>query len=69
MCIRDRLYIHRAEDELFINRYLIEAGFADALFFDPNTSFEVDFTRVRNDARANDIGLWGACDGPDEPLN
>ncbi len=63
------LYIHRAEDDLFINRYLIEAGFADALFFDPNTSFEVDFTRVRNDARANGVGLWGSCDGPDEPLN
>lgn len=63
------LYIHRTEDDLFINRYLVEAGFADALFFEPNTSFEVDFTRVRNEARANDVGLWGACGGPDEPMN
>lgn len=62
------LYVRRAEDDLFVNRYLVETGFADAKFFEPNTSFEADFTRVRNEARAADLGLWGTCDGPDQPL-
>ena len=63
------LYLRRTEDDLFINRYLIETGFADALFFEPNTSFEADFTRARNEARADGLGLWGTCDGPDQPLD
>ncbi len=62
------LYVHRAEDDLFINRHLLEQGFADVLFFDPNTAFEVEFTRIRNEARAASLGLWGDCDGPDQPL-
>lgn len=62
------LYLYRADDDLFVNRWMLEQGFADTLFFEPNTSFEGPFTRVRNDARADGRGLWSACDGPDQPL-
>ena len=62
------LYVYRATDNLFVNRWLIEQGFADALFFDPNTTFESDFISLRNEARAEGRGLWSACDGPDQPL-
>ena len=62
------LYVHRVDDDLFVNRWLIEQGFADALFFEPNTHFEAEFTRVRNTARAEGRGLWSSCDGPDQPL-
>lgn len=62
------LYLHRSDDELFINRWLIEQGFADVLFFEPNTTFESAFTSARNEARAAGRGLWSACDGPDQPL-
>lgn len=62
------LYVYRAEDDLFINAWMIEQGFADTLFFEPNTTFEGPFTRARNDARAANLGLWGSCDGPDQPL-
>ena len=62
------LYLYRADDELFVNRWLLEQGFADTLFFEPNTTFEGPFTRARNDARADGLGLWSACDGPDQPL-
>lgn len=63
------LYVHRAEDGLFINRHLVEQGFAEVLFFEPNTAFEVEFTRIRNEARSESRGLWGSCDGPDQPLD
>lgn len=62
------LYLYRAEDGLFVNQWLVEQGFADTMFFEPNTTFEGPFTRVRNDARAEGRGLWAACDGPDQPL-
>ena len=62
------LYLHRSEDDLFVNEWMIQQGFADTLFFEPNTTFEGSFTRSRNDARAAGLGLWGSCDGPDQPL-
>lgn len=62
------LYLYRSEDGLFVNEWLIQQGFADTLFFEPNTTFEGSFTRSRNDARAAGLGLWGSCDGPDQPL-
>lgn len=62
------LYLYRSEDDLFVNEWMIQQGFADTLFFEPNTTFEGSFTRVRNDAKAADLGLWGSCDGPDQPL-
>lgn len=62
------LYVYRADDHLFVNEWLVAEGFADVLFFDPNTTFEASFTRLRNDARAAGLGLWGVCDGPDQPL-
>ncbi len=62
------LYLHRSDDDLFINEWLVEQGFADTLFFEPNTTYEGSFTRLRNDARAAGRGLWSACDGPDQPL-
>lgn len=62
------LYLYRAEDDLFVNAALIEGGFADTLFFEPNMAFVGEFTRLRNAARDNAVGLWGTCDGPDQPL-
>lgn len=62
------LYLYRDEDDLFVNEWMIQQGFADTLFFEPNTTFEGSFTRSRNDARAESLGLWGSCDGPDQPL-
>ncbi|MGH1504323.1 MAG: thermonuclease family protein [Acidimicrobiales bacterium] len=63
------LYLYRADDDLFVNEWLLAEGLADVMFFEPNTTFEVAFTRVRNQARAGGVGLWGACDGPDQPLD
>lgn len=71
--LRDRYgrllaYVHRRDDDLFINRWMLQEGLADTMFFAPNTTFETDFTSVRNNARSAPVGLWASCDGPDQPL-
>ena len=62
------LYLYRSSDDLFINNWLVENGFADAVSYRPNTAHEADFTRARDRARSRGLGLWGTCDGPDQPL-
>lgn len=63
------LYLHRASDDLFINHWLLENGYADSVSYEPNTSYEIDFDRTARSARSAGRGLWGACDGPDQPLD
>lgn len=62
------LYLHRVEDDLFVNEWLVANGFADTLFFEPNTTYRSAFTELRNRARGAGVGLWGSCEGPDQPL-
>ena len=63
------LYIYRVEDNLFVNEWLVGNGFADTLFFEPNTSYRSSFTELRNAARSAPLGLWAVCDGPDQPVD
>ncbi len=62
------VYLYRVEDDLFVNRWLVEYGFADVLIFEPNTTVEREFTALASKARADRVGLWGSCEGPDQPL-
>ncbi|MFW2381377.1 MAG: thermonuclease family protein [Acidimicrobiales bacterium] len=62
------LYIYRVEDDLFVNEWLISNGYADTLFFEPNTAYRSSFTELRNAARSAPVGLWARCEGPDQPL-
>ena len=62
------LYVH-SPDGLFLNEWLLSTGFADVLFYEPNTALRSQFTQARNYARSNGLGLWSNCDGPDQPLN
>ena len=61
-------YLERP-DGLDVNLWLIEQGFADALFFEPNTSRRGEFTDAADAARSEGRGLWGVSDGPDQPLD
>ena len=63
------LYLYRPDDELFVNQWLVEAGFADAVAYEPNTSLQDRFEAARRQAEVSGIGLWGQCDGPDQPLD
>lgn len=62
------LYLYRLDTELFVNEWLIANGFADTMFFEPNTTYRSRFTEMRDRARRAGAGLWGQCDGPDQPV-
>jgi len=62
------LYLYRVEDGVFVNRWLVANGLADTAFYEPNTTRSSELTSARATARATSIGLWGRCDGPDQPL-
>jgi micrococcal nuclease len=61
-------YVYRADDDLFLNAWLVEQGFAATMVFEPNTAHAGAFAALEGTARAELRGLWGHCDGPDQPL-
>lgn len=63
------LYLYRTQDDVFVNEWLVEMGFAAAVSYAPNTEFEAHFSQLESGARQAERGLWGACDGPDQPLD
>jgi len=62
-------YIYRRSDDLFINRDLLRLGFADLSIYPPNDTYATDLQTVTTSARTQALGLWGACGGPDVPLD
>jgi micrococcal nuclease len=62
-------YIYRRSDGLFINRDLLRLGFADLSIYPPNDTYAIDLQTVTTSARTQALGLWGACGGPDVPLD
>ena len=62
------LYVYRSNDSLNINRYLVEHGLAAATFYEPNLHFRSEITGAEQRAKSQQVGLWGSCDGPDQPL-
>ena len=61
-------YAYRLDDDLFLNRWLVAEGFAATLMFEPNTAHAAEFSQLESEAKSSRRGLWGACDGPDQPL-
>ncbi len=68
--IYDRLlaYVHRATDGLLVNMALAREGYADTLSIAPNTDYSAQFAAAVAAARAENLGLWAACGGPDTPV-
>ena len=66
----DRLlgYLYRANDSLFINASLVEDGYAAAYRFEPNIHHSELFEAAQRSARSRELGLWGACGGPDRVI-
>lgn len=64
----DRLlgYIYRADDGLFINLSIIENGLAGQMTIEPNSTFSGLFAAAAAEADRAGLGLWQACDGPDD---
>jgi micrococcal nuclease len=63
------LHLFRVEDDLHVNRWLVTEGLADTVSYPPNTAYRAELTRARGRAEADGLGLWGRCDGPDQPLD
>lgn len=66
------LYLHRSDDDLFVNHALVADGFAATLHVDPNGAYRATLAEAEAEARAGGLGLWGACGGPGvalDPLN
>lgn len=63
----DRLlaYVYRVDDELLVNLDLIEGGFADAVTYGDNEALYDTFVAAESTARADGVGLWSVCGGPD----
>lgn len=57
-------YVYVGPDEVFLNRALIEQGFATAYPYPPNTAHADEFNAAERDARAARLGLWGFCEQP-----
>jgi micrococcal nuclease len=62
-------YLHRVDDDLFVNLQLVVDGFADVLLIDPNLAYADELRAAVIDARSSGQGLWAACGGADTPLD
>lgn len=62
-------YVYRADDNLFVNLALARDGYAAAATYPPNVTYADRFVGAAAEARAAGRGLWGACGGPDTPLD
>lgn len=47
---------------LFVNDYLVRAGFAKAYTYPPDVKFNEQFLEAEREAREKKLGLWGRCD-------
>lgn len=52
-------YVYVGDD--FINRDLVEQGFAQIDTFPPDVKYKSVFLKAQKDARENKRGLWGSC--------
>ncbi len=48
---------------LFVNDYLLREGFARILNYPPDVKFAEQFFKAQENAKREDLGLWGACVG------
>lgn len=61
------LYLHRADDDLFVNLAMVTDGYAAVATFPPNVAHTDVFVAAAAEARSASRGLWSACGGIDTP--
>lgn len=54
-------YVHRSDDDLFVNAELVRQGYAHASPYPPDVRHEADFRSLEREARTARRGLWKAC--------
>jgi micrococcal nuclease len=58
---RELRYAYRLEDGLFVQSYLVRAGFARTLVVRPNVARRDVLATIEREAKDAGRGLWGAC--------
>jgi micrococcal nuclease len=58
-------YVWSELDDVLVNLALVEGGFADAVTFGDNEALYDVLAAAEAVARAERVGLWAACGGPD----
>jgi endonuclease YncB( thermonuclease family) len=48
-------------DDVFVNKQLLEQGYATTLTIWPNTQFASAFATIEVNAQAAGVGLWSTC--------
>lgn len=48
-------------DGTFVNKLLVEQGYAKAVSYPPDIAYQDVFRKAEEDARAQSRGLWGSC--------
>lgn len=66
---RTLAYVIRSGDGGFVNLEMVASGHAAVLYIEPNRTFKDQMSAAETNARSAGLGLWGACGGPDVPLN
>lgn len=61
-------YVFVGSENTLVNLELIRNGYADTLSIAPNTTYRTIFAAALRDAKGAEVGLWGRCDGADQPL-
>jgi micrococcal nuclease len=61
-------YVFRASDDMFVNRLLVQEGYAEARPFEPNVTRQAELDRAEAEARAAQRGLWPVCGSTDVPI-
>jgi micrococcal nuclease len=65
----DRLLAYVHSPDGLLNEIMVRDGYADAIRFEPNTTLAVQLEAAEAHAREFNLGLWGACGGPDVLLD
>lgn len=56
-------YVHRRDDDAFVNEVLVLEGFAEVLIIEPNHAHASRLLAAQAAARGAGLGRWGACPG------
>jgi len=64
----DRLLAYVYVGDTFVNGVMVAEGFAASLSIAPNTAYAAQISQAASQAQRSNLGLWGACGGPDTPI-
>ena len=65
----DRLLRYIYVNDTFVNKYLVEHGYAHAVSYPPDVKYQDILRKAQRTARRRERGAWGACTDTTEPAS